>query len=99
MGDTFPHHNKDFLIQKPYILPYRYYGSFGKLLWDPRIGSEQQRTAGLFRPQLRTIVERLEPWAIQLNVSAFPKPPRYLLYRALGALVPYIVGTWGVRAQ
>ena len=26
-----------------------------------------------------------------------PNPPRYLLYRALGALVPYIVGTWGVR--
>ena len=23
--------------------------------------------------------------------------PRYLLYRALGALVPYIVGTWEVR--
>ena len=26
-----------------------------------------------------------------------PYPPRYLLYRALGALVPYIVGTWQVR--
>ena len=26
-----------------------------------------------------------------------PKPSRYLLYRAPGALVPYIVGTWGVR--
>ena len=26
-----------------------------------------------------------------------PKLSRYLLYRALGALVPYIVGTWGVR--
>ena len=26
-----------------------------------------------------------------------PLPPRYLLYRALGALVPYIVGTWEIR--
>ena len=26
-----------------------------------------------------------------------PDPPRYLLCRALGALVPYIVGTWGFR--
>ena len=25
-------------------------------------------------------------------------PGTYFLYRALGALVPYIVGTWGVRA-
>ena len=29
--------------------------------------------------------------------SYLPLTPRYLLYRALGALVPYIVGTWGVR--
>ena len=29
----------------------------------------------------------------------FTKPPWYLLYRALGALVPYIVGTWGVRVH
>ena len=28
-----------------------------------------------------------------------PNPPKYLLYRALGALVPYIVGTWGVRVN
>ena len=26
-------------------------------------------------------------------------PPRYLLYRALGALVPYIVGTWGLGSR
>ena len=29
--------------------------------------------------------------------SSTPKPGRYLLYRACWALVPYIVGTWGVR--
>ena len=27
----------------------------------------------------------------------FPQPPRYLLYRVLGPLGPYIVGTWEVR--
>ena len=30
---------------------------------------------------------------------SLPFAPRYLLYRALGALVPYIVGTWGVRVN
>ena len=30
--------------------------------------------------------------------DSFPNPPGYLLYRALEALVPYTVGTWGFRA-
>ena len=33
----------------------------------------------------------------QLHQPKNPQPSRYLLYRALEALVPYIVGTWGVR--
>ena len=33
----------------------------------------------------------------EVETDTYPKPRRYLLYRALGALVPYIVGTWGVR--
>ena len=32
-----------------------------------------------------------------MNIESNPLTPRYLLYRALGVLVPYIVGTWGVR--
>ena len=34
-----------------------------------------------------------------LDLQTDPKPSRYLIYRALGALVPYIVGTWGVRVM
>ena len=33
----------------------------------------------------------------QNHKPQIPKPPSTYFYRALGALVPYIVGTWGVR--
>ena len=38
-------------------------------------------------------------WLFLLVLVPLPKPPRYLLYRVLEALGPYIVGTWGVRVR
>ena len=35
----------------------------------------------------------------EARLGSYPKPPRYLLHRALGALVPYTVGTGGVRVS
>ena len=43
-------------------------------------------------------VSRAEVYGLRHGVVC-PEPSRYLLYRALGALVPSVVGTWRVRVE
>ena len=76
----------------PYVVyePFRVHFVL-KDLGYPRMEPEKRRLP-IDESQARSLLT-----ANRASLVTFPEPPRYLLYRALRALVPYIVGTWAVR--